>query len=112
MNELPADSLRLFDTTGAWFATVHFSVDPDPKRLRGDCIFVVQPEHENTTRGEARWVLKRRVETKGEHRFRIDAAGVLTIESVGFKLEMRPDEEPDSMHTTPSGPQLAGEWAT
>lgn len=111
MHALPADSLRLFDTTGAWFATVHFVLDPDPERVRGDCIFTIQPGHEQTTLSEARWVLKRRCETAGEHRFRVDAAGVLSIESVGFKLVMHPDDEPGAMHTAPSGPQLAGEWA-
>lgn len=112
MHTLPADTLDLYDTTGAWFATAHFVLRPDPKRVRGDCIFTIRPEHESTTRGEARWLLKRRFETAGEHIFRIDPEGVLTIESGGFRLVMHPDEEPGMMRTAPSGPQLAGSWAT
>lgn len=110
MHTLPAATLRLYATTGESFATAHFIVDPHPKKLRGDCIFTIDPEHEQSTLGEVRWLIKRRVETAGEHKFRIDPAGVLTIESGGFELVMKPTEHAHEMRTTPSGPQLSGYW--
>lgn len=108
MSTLPADTLRIHDATGAGFATVHFVLNPDPTKVKGDCIFVIDPEAETSTRSEVRWLSKRRFEKVGEHRFRLDAHGVLTIESGAFKLVLHPEEE--ILMAAPSLPRVSATW--
>ena len=108
MPNLPADALRIYDATGASFAVVHFVLDPESTKVRGDCIVAVDPGTEASVRSEVRWLLKRRFEKVGEHKFRLDAEGVLTIEGGDFRLVLHPEE--DLLRTAPGQPNVSATW--
>lgn len=108
MNELPGESLRIYDTSGTSIAVVHFHLTSDT-RLKGECIFQLVPDWDASTCSEARWIAKRRFEKVGEHRFRVDGEGVLAIHSGDFRIVLHPDDE-GGLRTHPPLPPIHAMW--
>ncbi len=117
MNELPGTRLSIYDALGANIATVHFHLKPaGPSRRskgpKGECIFELAPDWSSSGSSEARWIAKRRFEKVGEHRFRIDREGVITMHSGDFRLVLHPDPEDEDggLRTAPPQPEIHAVW--
>ncbi len=106
---LPSPTIALFDQTHTRFGTIRL-VPKTADAVKGDCIFDVQRSAEGT-RNEVRWLAKRHYESRGEHRFVIDAAGRITISQADFRLVLDPDDDTGGLRTVPPQPLVWASWA-
>lgn len=105
MQELPAESLRLYDQDGSPFGAVRFSVTRT-EPLAGDCIFDL--DDAPSERNEVRWLAKRHYRLKGEHRFKVQKDGTLRVSSGDFEVIFEPAD--GQWRTQPPAPRVTAFW--
>lgn len=108
MPTLPSATLTLLDGSGTRFGVLRFATG-DIGNAKGDCIFDIAPAAEQADRSEVRWLHKRRYLRSGDHRFRLDDDGVLTVSQGDFSVILDPDGE--RLRSRRPAPLVFGEWA-
>ena len=109
MTDLPSRTLILCDVSDAPFGLLRFAPGVTTP-LKGECIFDISPANEEQgRRTEVRWLYKRRYKRASEHKFAVDAAGVITVSQGSFKVLLEPDEE-GRFRARPPAPCVTARW--
>ena len=91
MQTLPSDTLALYDFSDALIGLVRFAPREDFPN-QGECIFDMQTPGADAG-DEVRWLYKQRFKTAGEHKFKIDKHGVITVSQADFRIVLDVNEE-------------------
>ncbi len=103
MQTLPSDTLALYDFTDALIGVIRFAPRDDFPN-KGECIFDMETPA-STAGDEVRWLYKQRFKTGGEHKFKIDRHGAITVTQGDFRIILAADEE-GHYHVRPPAPQV------
>lgn len=109
MQTLPSDTLALYDLNDALIGVVRFAPREDFPN-KGECIFDMEPPAPDAG-DEVRWLYKQRYKTGGEHKFKIDKNGDITITQADFRITLAQDDE-GNYRVRPPAPQVLGVFET
>lgn len=110
MNNLPSHVLVLSDGAGTPFG--HLRLAPADDAPKGECVFDIAPATpEQALRNEVRWLAKRGFQRLGEHRFRAEPSGSITVVLGDWTLALDPVDE-GHLRSRPPAPYVTAVWGS
>ncbi|MFT6144022.1 MAG: hypothetical protein ACJAZO_000982 [Myxococcota bacterium] len=106
MQTLPSDTLALYDFKNALIGVIRFAPRDDFPN-KGDCIFDMEIPAADAG-DEVRWLYKQRFKAGGEHKFKIDQQGAITVTQADFRITLAPDAEEGGYRVRSPAPQVLG----